>query len=213
MRPSSMSMRQELLDEERVPLALPRRPACAPRRRAPLARGGACDLARVIVRERLELDPSCGRRRRPVGLAFDELRRVGQTSRRRASAFATTCSTSSRKVVSAQWMSSNRTTSGRDAASFSSELASPPEELLHGERLLREPDRRRDAGASRRSRRRARSSFACASSGVSRSAIPATWRTASASGQKRDAVAVGEAAAAQNERVCVDGADELVQEP
>ena len=69
-------------------------------------------------------------------------RRVGQSTSTGASPFATTCSRSSRNVASAQWTSSNTTTSGRSAASVSKSLRVAHEDVLHRERLLGQPDRR-----------------------------------------------------------------------
>ena len=92
------------------------------------------------------------------------------------------------------------------------ELASPPVELLHGERLLREPDRGRDAGGHvgvvvERGQLRVRLLRAVALGD------PGGLADGLGERPEADAVAVGETAATQNERVCVDGADELVQEP
>ena len=109
-------------------------------------------------------------------------RRVGQTSRRRAVGVATTCSTSSRNVGSAQWMSSKSDDERAARRELLEQLAGPPEELLTGNGSCESPI----ADATRGDHVRVvveRRELRVRLLGVSRSAIPAAWRTASASGQ------------------------------
>ena len=95
---------------------------------------------------------------------------------------STMCSISSRKVASAQWMSSNTTTSGRVRAIVSSSLRAPQRAPAR-ERGGSEADRRGDPRDDLVVTFAIAASFASADSIESRSAMSAAWRTASASGQ------------------------------
>ena len=191
-RPSSNRMqpvvdqhRQELLDEERVALRRLDDAGADSLVEARLAEQVLGDRARLVLAETLEVDPrplaclstSRAAARRARGA---RCRRggAGRPPRRRRA-----CSTSSRNVASAQWTSSNRTTSGRSRRERLERACALPRRAprsgtASGDRPIADATR-----TSASSSDGSAESFWSATSVGSRSTMPAAWRTASASGQ------------------------------
>ena len=183
--PSSIEHREHLLDEQRValgrvddragcsssssaPRAGSRRPAASRRRRAARARSTASAASHHS------------------GCALEELvpRRAHDEEQRRVAACSTRCSTRSRNVGSAQWMSSKTTTSGRRARAPRGACARPRRAPRPGtaSRRGRSPTRR---GRRRRrpSRRAPRASPRAVGRVVARAISAACRAPISASGQ------------------------------
>ncbi len=126
------------------------------------------------------------------------------------------CSIRSRKVGSAQWMSSNTTTRGRSRARCSSSLrtaqnaSSVAPRLAPAEQPADEPS---DPLARRRHSARSAASFARAVGSVVGPSRSAAACDDLGEREERDALAVGEAAAAEDRRVGPGPAEELLHEP
>ena len=171
----------------------------------------ARDLARVVVRERLELDP-------PSAAASPTSRAAVRRAPARRADEQETClgaldhvldELEERRFGPVDVLEEHDERSHR--CEPLEELASPPVELLHRERLLREPDRRRDARDTSSSSSRAPASVRV----LRRVALGDPRGLADGLGERpeRDAVAVREAAAAQDHGLPLDRPDELVDQP
>ena len=127
--PSSIEHRQHLLDEQRVALGGLDDPLAAPRGRGRRRRAGCSTTLRAVARRRAARARCASRRRSgPLRPRLEQLvaRGADEQDRRVLAVDSSRCSIRSRNVGSAQWMSSKTTTSGRLAASVSSELARCP---------------------------------------------------------------------------------------
>ena len=150
--------REELLDEERVSLGGFDDAGPDPFVEAvPPSRCSATAL--VSLCEPLQLDPRRPGRRRPLGQALDELIacRADDQDRRVVRELDEVLD-QLEELVSAQWMSSKRTTSGRGRASESNSLRAPQKSSLAGEEAARARSPRPRAPRPRRRRRAPRAS-------------------------------------------------------